>query len=117
MFRSILSQKNVVVRRTTRPQFLVVLTYFLVAKDVRTLEFCYPCKVCDNPGGIYGLVKLLKQELTFCFLYFKASQYVNDIKACTIFLRISVSIKCRLCKIFFFFFFVGEGGGGVIRKS
>ena len=38
----ILSQKNLVVRRTTRPQFLVVLTYFFIAKDVRTLEFCYP---------------------------------------------------------------------------
>ena len=34
--------KNLVVRRTTGPQFLVVLTYFLVAKDARTLEFCYP---------------------------------------------------------------------------
>ena len=42
IFRSILSQKNLVVRRTTRPQFLVVLTFFLVAEDVRTLEFCYP---------------------------------------------------------------------------
>ena len=31
--------KNLVVRRTTRPQFLVVLTYFLVAEDARTLEF------------------------------------------------------------------------------
>ena len=39
---SILSHKNLVVRRTTRPQFLVVLTYFLVAEDARTLEFCYP---------------------------------------------------------------------------
>ena len=42
MFGSILSKKNLVVRRTTRPQFLVVLTYFLVAEDARTLEFCYP---------------------------------------------------------------------------
>ena len=24
------------------PKFLVVLTYFLVAEDARTLEFCYP---------------------------------------------------------------------------
>ena len=45
IFRSILSQKNLVFRRTTRSQFLVVLTYFLVAEDARTLEFCYPeCK-------------------------------------------------------------------------
>ena len=42
IFGSILSQKNLVVRRTTRPQFLVFLTYFLVAEDARTLEFCYP---------------------------------------------------------------------------
>ena len=42
MFGSILSQKNLVVRRTTRPQFLVVLAYFLIAEDARTLEFCYP---------------------------------------------------------------------------
>ena len=41
-FGLILPQKNLVVRRTTRPQFLVVLTYFLVADDARTLEFCYP---------------------------------------------------------------------------
>ena len=34
--------KYLVVRRTTWPQFLVVLTYFLVAVDTRTLEFCYP---------------------------------------------------------------------------
>ena len=27
------------------PQFLVVLTYFLVAEDARTLEFCYPDKM------------------------------------------------------------------------
>ena len=42
-FGSILkvSHKNLVVRRTTRPQIVVVLTYFLVAEDTRTLEFCY----------------------------------------------------------------------------
>ena len=39
IFGSILPQTNLVVRRTIRPQFLVVLTYF---EDVRTLEFCYP---------------------------------------------------------------------------
>ena len=33
--------KNLVVRRTTRPEFLVVLAYFLVAEDPRRLEFCY----------------------------------------------------------------------------
>ena len=42
--------KNLVVRRTTRPQFLVVLTYFLVAEDARMLEFCNPVqpffKIC-----------------------------------------------------------------------
>ena len=32
----------VVVRRTTRPQFLFVLTQLLVVEDKRTLEFCYP---------------------------------------------------------------------------
>ena len=46
-------------------------------------------------------------------LYCKASQYVNDIKACAIFLRMSVSIKCRLCKIFFSLSFCRWGRGGV----
>ena len=41
MFGSIFT-KNLVVKRTTTPQFLVVLTYVLVAVDVRTLEFFYP---------------------------------------------------------------------------
>ena len=45
IFGSILSPKNLVVRRTTRPQFLVVLTYFLVAEDARMFEFCYPAQV------------------------------------------------------------------------
>ena len=40
MSGSILLQKKLVVRRTTRSQFLVVLTYVLVAEDARTLEFC-----------------------------------------------------------------------------
>ena len=35
-FDSILSQKNVVVRRTTRPQFLVVLTHLLVVEPEDT---------------------------------------------------------------------------------
>ena len=39
---SIISHKNLVVRRTTRFQVLVVLTNFLVVEDMRTLEFCYP---------------------------------------------------------------------------
>ena len=34
--------KNLVVKKTTRPHFLVVLTYFLVAEDATMLEFCYP---------------------------------------------------------------------------
>ena len=38
-FGSILSKIYLVVRRTTRPQFMVVLTYFVVAEDMRTLEF------------------------------------------------------------------------------
>ena len=38
--------------RTTRPQFLVVLTYFLFAEDVRTLEFCYP--VLHPSVGVRG---------------------------------------------------------------
>ena len=36
-----------VVRRTTRPQNLVVLTFSLVAVDARTLELCYPVR-----GGV-----------------------------------------------------------------
>ena len=42
--------------RTTRPQFLVILTYFLVAEDARTLEFCYPVNFPDfsnrKPVGV-----------------------------------------------------------------
>ena len=37
-----ISQKYLVVRRTSRCQFLVVLTHFLVVEDTRTREFCYP---------------------------------------------------------------------------
>ena len=36
------SKKYLVVRRTTRSQFLVVLTQFLVVEDTRTRKFCYP---------------------------------------------------------------------------
>ena len=35
-------KKNLVARLTIKPQFMVVLTYFLVTEDARTLEFCYP---------------------------------------------------------------------------
>ena len=38
----IFSPKYLLVRRTTRSQFLVVLTHFLVVVDMRTREFCYP---------------------------------------------------------------------------
>ena len=38
----IFSQKFLIVRRTTRSQFLVVLTHFLVVEDMRTRKFCYP---------------------------------------------------------------------------
>ena len=38
----IFSPKFHVVRRTTRSQFLVVLTHFLVVEDTRTRKFCYP---------------------------------------------------------------------------
>ena len=41
--------KNLVVRRTTTSQFLVVLTHFLVVEDTRTREFCYP----GHPSNIY----------------------------------------------------------------
>ena len=50
IFGSILSQKsgsqedNQAAMIDCRPQCLVVLTYLLVAEDVRTLEFCYPVK-------------------------------------------------------------------------
>ena len=35
-------QTNLVVRRTTTFDILVVLTQFLVVEDTRTREFCYP---------------------------------------------------------------------------
>ena len=38
----IFSPKYLVVRRTTKSQFLVVLTHFLIVKDTRTSKFCYP---------------------------------------------------------------------------
>ena len=34
--------------RTTRSQFLVVLTYILVVQDARTVEFCYLAYMIDN---------------------------------------------------------------------
>ena len=37
-----ISKKYLVVRRTTRSQYLVVLTQFLVVEDTRTREFYYP---------------------------------------------------------------------------
>ena len=40
--------KYVVVRRTTRSQFLAVLTLFLVVEDTRTREFCYPVLYFKN---------------------------------------------------------------------
>ena len=40
----IFSPKYLVVRRTTRSQFLVVLTHVLVVEDTRTRKFCHPDK-------------------------------------------------------------------------
>ena len=63
-----------VIRRTTRPQFLVVLTYFLVAEDARTLEFCYPDWAGrgwvkrgkeEEIGNIIGLRAFGKSHITF----------------------------------------------------
>ena len=62
IFGSILSQKKLVVRRTTRPQFLVVLTCFLVAENVRTLGFCYPVSTNE-------VVECYHSMITF-FVYF-----------------------------------------------
>ena len=42
---------TVVVRRTTRSQFLVVLTHFLVVEDTRTREFCYPALLSKISGS------------------------------------------------------------------
>ena len=41
-FQITFPQNNLVVRRTTKSQYLVVLTHFLVVEDTRTREFCYP---------------------------------------------------------------------------
>ena len=54
--------KNLVLRRTTNPKFLVVLTYYLVVQDARTIEFCCPaangnkvlCLVAEGEGGNRG---------------------------------------------------------------
>ena len=50
----ILFHKYLVVRRTTRSQFLVVLTHFFVLEDTRTRECCYPecVHVFSTPPGI-----------------------------------------------------------------
>ena len=37
--------KYLVVRRTTRSQFVVVLTNLLVVEDTRTRKFCYPAGI------------------------------------------------------------------------
>ena len=50
VWTTIFSQKYLVVRRTTRSQFLVVLTQFLVVEDTKTRKFCYPAPIhclCD----------------------------------------------------------------------
>ena len=60
---SILLQKNLVVRRTTRPQFLVDLTYFLVVKDARTLEFCYPEQISQIKVNIRTTAEISKESL------------------------------------------------------
>ena len=39
--------RYLVVRRTTRSEFLVVLIHFMVVEDTRTREFCYPA----GPGS------------------------------------------------------------------
>ena len=44
--------KILLVRRTTRPHFLVVLISFLVAEDTRTLEFCYPTTAKRTSGAV-----------------------------------------------------------------
>ena len=41
-FQRTFPQKNLVVGRTTKSQYLVVLTHFLVVEDTRTREFRYP---------------------------------------------------------------------------
>ena len=56
----ILSQKYLVVRRTTRPQFLVVLTQFLVVEDTRTRKFCYP-ELCYK---LYAPVTHMRHEVS-----------------------------------------------------
>ena len=67
---SILSQKEMIVRLTTRPQFLVVLTYFLVAEDARMLEFCMPAQHGEGdrgePGGGGGGVQEMRHTIKKC---------------------------------------------------
>ena len=55
--------KNLVVRRTTRPHILAVLTYFLVAEDTRTLEFCYPDSECCIPASLRHLKKTNNKQM------------------------------------------------------
>ena len=42
LFSKLFFPKDLVVRRTTRSQFLVVLTHFLVVEDTKIRTFCYP---------------------------------------------------------------------------
>ena len=56
-------KNNVVVRRTTRPQFLAVLTELLDVENTRTLEFPYPakpplCFYCDDYLKLYYISDL-----------------------------------------------------------
>ena len=55
--------KYLVVRRTTRSQFLVVLTHFLVVEDTRTRDFCYPESVLME----WFLLWLFHDIILFCF--------------------------------------------------
>ena len=57
------------------PQFLVVLTYSLVAEEARMLEFCYPTLLgliwCETPCTVKypcGLVQCLFIALAYSYI-------------------------------------------------
>ena len=66
--------KYLVVRRTTRSQLLVVLTQFLVVKDTRTREFCYPVRIDKSDRSVNCTAPINEvwmgcSQRTYCILH------------------------------------------------
>ena len=101
ILRSIILHKNLVDRRTTRPQFLVVLTNFLVVEDTRTLEFCYSAghfsrKCNSSPTSSGHLGQFLHIDLFSLPYRFWASHaflFQGLLSLCALILNLATAVK------------------------